>query len=100
TVSQTDTNPGVSTCVLTGPVSHSDCASHSDLTDGDYTLTVDGTDQAGNSAAEVTKSWTVDATAPIVDVSNVPSGTVTTKNVSPSVQETDAHPGSVSCALA
>lgn len=62
-VTQTgEAHPGALVCGLDGaPVG---CNSRFTVGDGSHTFTADTTDLAGNAAAQVTRSWTVDATAP------------------------------------
>jgi Bacterial Ig-like domain len=53
---------GAYTCKLNGAASS--CTTLGPLADGAYTFTADTTDLAGNAATTLTRSWTVDATAP------------------------------------
>jgi hypothetical protein len=65
-VTVTDANPTAATCTLDGPSPSSTCGSYTGLADGDYTLTVNETDAAGNAATPVVLHWTVDTTPPTV----------------------------------
>jgi hypothetical protein len=68
------------TCSVDG-ASYAACTSPlalSDLTDGDHTVLVKQTDEAGNTSTETSKTWTVDTTPPAAPtVSGAPSGSTT-----------------------
>ena len=99
-VTQVDANAGAIACSLSGPTPASTCGPFTALADGAYTLTVDTTDLAGNTADEVVRHWTIDSTAPTLDVSGVPNGVTNATTVTPVVNTpTDAHPGPLVCSL-
>lgn len=67
-IAVTDAYPGTPTCTLAGPAPSSDCGPYSNLADGDYTLTVNDTDGAGNAATPVVDQWTVETVAPVATI--------------------------------
>ncbi|HET7311765.1 MAG TPA: hypothetical protein VFJ17_10625 [Mycobacteriales bacterium] len=95
---------GAYTCSLTGPngFSSTDCAGGTGLADGDYTFTADTTDLAGNPATTYSRSWTIDATAPVLDLTGLPAqdAVVNWTTFKPALTTTDAHSsGQYTCAL-
>ena len=75
---------GVSFSCRVGDATVADCHSPftpADLADGDYTFAVTARDAAGNVAAPVTRSFTVDTVAPDTNISGGPSGV--TKDATP-----------------
>jgi large repetitive protein len=105
TVSDSDTNSSNAyTCSLTGPngFSSADCSGASGLADGAYTFTADTTDLAGNDATTYSRSWTVDATAPVLHLTGLPieGDSVNGTSFAPVLSTTDAHPSDVyTCTL-
>jgi len=73
-VTQAEAHEGAITCTLNA--SSSSCMSLTGLTDGAYTFTANSTDDAGNVAVPVSRSWTVDRTAPSLVVTGPPGGRV------------------------
>ncbi|MCE9575784.1 MAG: hypothetical protein K8W52_21720 [Deltaproteobacteria bacterium] len=68
TFGQTDSNPGVTTATLNGAA----IASGSQVTaDGDYTLVVNGTDQAKNPATPLTVSFKINRMGPVITIVGV-----------------------------
>lgn len=88
-----EANPGANVCQLTGPSGTVNNCGPYTLDDGDYTLTVDSTDLAGNAADQATFSWTTDATSPVVDVTGLPGDGdfVNSGSFAPVVSDDDAH---------
>lgn len=67
-------------------------ASVSYSTDGDYTFDIDYTDMAGNAAADYTQdSFTVDLTAPELEITDVEDKSANNDAVSPKVEATDVN---------
>jgi hypothetical protein len=75
TVTQAEAHPGALVCSLAGATPSSTCGPYSGLADGAYTLTVNTTDLAGNSADAVVRHWTVDTTAPSAPTVTQPGST-------------------------
>ena len=67
-------------------------ASVSYSTDGDYTFDIDYTDMAGNAAEDYTQdSFTVDLTAPELEITDVEDKSANNDAVSPKVEATDVN---------
>ncbi|MHB8873510.1 MAG: Ig-like domain-containing protein [Myxococcaceae bacterium] len=66
--------------------------------DGDFTLSAEATDKAGNRATQVVR-FTLDQTPPSVSVYGVADGQVTNQDVAPVVTVSDLHPGSSAVTL-
>lgn len=93
-ISQTaEVHPGQISCTLVGPNGTVNNCGPYPVTDGAYTLTVDTTDLAGNTANEVSRSWTTDRTKPVIDVTGLPhdGDLVNTTSFSPAVTDGDTN---------
>src|SRR5207248_1222000 len=90
------------TCSLAGPSAKTDCGPYTALADGDYTLTVDATDLAGNAATPAVATWTVDTAAPVLVVSGLPADGSTVQAASESfsvTQPAEVNKGTITCSL-
>jgi uncharacterized repeat protein (TIGR01451 family) len=67
-------------------------------TEGDHTLRVVATDTAGNYSTEV-RSFTIDKTAPVLQISGVTEGEARNGPVTPAFSATDLHLGAVTATL-
>jgi hypothetical protein len=67
-ITVTDANPLAPICALAGPTPSGTCGPYSNLADGDYTLTVNDSDAAGNPATPVVAHWQVDSTPPVAAI--------------------------------
>lgn len=63
------------------------------VADGDWTLAVDATDVAGNTASPAQVRFAVDTTPPVIHVSGVTDGLLTRNSVTPIVTVDEPHPG-------
>ncbi|MEZ4403199.1 MAG: Ig-like domain-containing protein [Kofleriaceae bacterium] len=90
--SATDANPGISvSATLDGsPFSSGQQVS----TEGGHTLVVTATDAAGNAAANVSRTFTVDSTAPAIGLTAPAEGAFVRGPVAVSFMAVDANPGS------
>lgn len=70
-----------------------------DLPDADYQVEADATDNADNRVQTPIRAFTVDRTAPLIEISNVADGGAYNTAVTPLIQITDLHPGSQSINL-
>lgn len=70
-----------------------------DLPDADYQVEADATDNVGNAAATPIRHFTVDRTAPLIEVGNVADGGAYNQAVTPLIQITELHPASQSITL-
>ena len=70
------------------------------LTDGSHTIEVQATDKAGNPAS-VTRTWTVDTTSPVVNITSGPAANAFSATASPSFgfTATDTNLDTVQCKL-
>jgi len=94
---------GVSAKCYLDQTLQADCSSPIDLTsmpDGDYTLTVDATNQNSLVLATAKRSFRLDRKAPILTINSAPSGTINSASVSVSFSVTDNFPNPVAyCSL-
>jgi large repetitive protein len=67
-------------------------------TEGDHTLRVVATDTAGNSSTEM-RTFTIDKSAPVIQVSGVTDGETLNGAVTPLFSATDAHLGAMTATL-
>ncbi len=70
-----------------------------DLADASYQLDATATDNAGNSSAAPTQTFTVDRTPPQITISGVADAAAYNNIVSPVVQVVDLHPGTTTITL-
>ena len=56
--------------------------SYDSLADGDHTVTVTATDEAGNTSEPATRSWSIDTVKPVTTITSGPTGTVNVNNAS------------------
>ncbi|MGE3972169.1 MAG: Ig-like domain-containing protein [Porticoccaceae bacterium] len=70
-----------------------------DLPDADYQLEADAVDNVGNTAVTPLRGFTVDRTAPAIDIANVADGDAYNQAVIPLIQITELHPASQSITL-
>jgi hypothetical protein len=90
TFAATDPNPGATaTATLDGAVITSP---HTLNIEGPHTLVVNATDAAGNPAAAVTRTFTIDNTAPTLTVTAPASGSFVRGPVTPTFSATDNFP--------
>jgi hypothetical protein len=61
---------------------------------GPHTLVVSGTDAAGNPAATVTRTFTIDNTPPVITISGVVDGGAYNANLAPTFSATDTYTAS------
>ncbi|MES1241964.1 MAG: CARDB domain-containing protein [Acidobacteriota bacterium] len=95
TFSAADDHPGSVTATLNG----APFASGTTVTgEGDFTLVVTATDAAGNGST-VTRSFSIDRTAPAVTIRGVAEGACVNAAVTPVFESTDPHPGSLAATL-
>jgi Bacterial Ig domain len=86
------TGPTVNTTGCTSPYSPSNNG------DGDYTVTLQGTDDVGNTAT-VTRSYSLDTTNPSLTINSPSDGDVKTQGFTPNITATDAHGPTVQCRI-
>ena len=94
-VTVTELHPGSQTLTLDGQSFTSGTAVSQE---GDHTLAVTATDQAGNHAS-LSITFTLDKTAPVVAVTGVTQGGTYTGSVTPVITVTEIHPGTASVTL-
>ena len=94
-VSVTDAHLASETIALNGAAFTSGTAVTGE---SDYVLTVEATDQAGNTAS-ASVSFAIDRTAPVISIAGVTNGLVTQADVTPVVTVADAHPASAVATL-
>lgn len=94
--SQSDAHPGTTTATLNGSAFTSGTTV---AAEGDYTLVVDGTDAAGNAAATVTMTFTIDKTPPIIEITGVADGVVYPNDRLITFSQNDVNAGSVTATL-
>jgi len=70
-----------------------------DLPDAEYQVEADATDNVGNRVQTPIRAFTVDRTAPLIEISNVADGGAYNAAVTPLIQITELHPGSQSITL-
>jgi subtilase family serine protease len=95
TFTESDAHPGPITATLNGQA----FASGTQITnEGDYTLVVTATDQAGNSSSQ-TISFSIDRTPPILSINGVFDGEVSATALTPIFSAADAHGAVASATL-
>jgi len=94
---------GVSAKCYLDQTLQADCSSPIDLSampDGDYTLTVDATNQNSLVLATAKRSFRLDRKGPVLTINSAPSGTINTTSASISFSVVDNFPGAAaSCSL-
>ena len=99
TVTFTVSESATTMCSLDGGLASTCLSSYavSALADGSHTVTVLGTDAAGNLSAAATRTWTVDGTAPVVTITGGPTGV--TSSSSGTVTFTVSESATAACSL-
>ncbi|MDD5224787.1 MAG: Ig-like domain-containing protein, partial [bacterium] len=87
-ITVTDANPAGSTITLNGAPFVSGTTVSAE---GSYTLAVETSDKAGNTA-QITVAFTIDKTPPVITVSGVTDGSYSKVDVTPVITVTDANP--------
>jgi hypothetical protein len=95
TFTESDAHPGPITATLNGQPF---ILGTQITNEGDYTLVVTATDQAGNSSSQ-TISFSIDRTPPVISISGVSDGEVSANPVTPVFSATDVHSAVVSATL-
>jgi len=95
TFTATDAHPGTVTATLNGAAFASGTAVTGE---GDFTLIVTAIDAAGN-AATTTRAFTIDRTAPALNIRGVAEGACVNAAVTPVIDVADLHPGTLAATL-